>query len=71
MLERLSIGVAFAVLLQFAYAAPVTAESGSTGGAVGLHDKSISGATPADRPAMVRPKPAAVTSGGPWKATVA
>ncbi len=65
MVQRLSIGMALAVLAQMACATPVSAESGSTGGAIGLHDKSISGATPADRPAMVRPKPAAVTSGGP------
>ena len=65
MLKRLSIGVALAALVQIVCAIPVIAESGSTGGAVGLHDKSISGATPADRPPIVRPKPAAVTSGGP------
>ena len=65
MLKRLSIGVALGALVQIVCAVPVIAESGSTGGAVGLHDKSISGATPADRPAIVRPKSAAVTSGGP------
>jgi len=65
MVRHTPIGMALTVLAQIAFAAPAAAESGSTGGAVGLHDKSISGATPADRPATVQPKPAATSSGGP------